>query len=103
MIRLALVLLAGIVFASPIAAFSAVAVCDPTRRGPAPLPFRTGFERDHVVPLYLGGSGALANMQYQPWDEVRAKDRLEAVVCHMVCDEHSMDLLAAQTAFRSDW
>jgi len=97
----ALAVTTGLVLASsaPVAA----EVCHPTPRGPSPLPYRQGFERDHIVPLCLGGADDPSNMEYQVWSEARAKDRLEATVCRMVCDQGSMDLRWAQNAFRSDW
>lgn len=98
--KFALVLLASCALNTP---SGAADVCHPTPRGPSPLPYRAGFERDHVVPLCLGGSDSVDNMQYQPWPEARAKDRLEATVCHMVCDQGSMNLHWAQDSFRSDW
>jgi hypothetical protein len=79
------------------------AVCHPTPRGPPPLPARAGYERDHVIPLCLGGPDTAANMQYQAWAEARVKDRLEARVCHLVCDLRAMPLEEAQNGFRADW
>jgi len=48
------------------------------------------FELDHIVPLCLGGPGDKppndpSNLQLQPWGEARAKDKLEAQVCHAYC------------------
>jgi hypothetical protein len=77
--------------------------CHSTPRGRSKLPAQPGYERDHIVPLCLGGADTLGNMQYQPWDEARAKDRLEAHVCHLVCDLHRMSVEEAQTRFRNDW
>lgn len=78
-------------------------VCQPTPRGPSPIPYRAGFERDHIVPLCLGGADDPSNMQYQPWGQAKEKDRLEAEVCRRVCDQEAMPLDEAQAAFRSDW
>jgi hypothetical protein len=77
--------------------------CHPTPRGLSPLPPRHGFERDHLVSLCLGGTDDASNVWYQPIGEARVKDRLEAAVCRLVCDEHRMPLSEAQAGFRTDW
>lgn len=37
------------------------------------------------------------------WTKAQEKDRLEAEVCHLVCDEHAMTLSAARALFLGDW
>jgi hypothetical protein len=65
------------------------------------LPPRPGFERDHVLPLCLGGSDIAVNVQSQPWPEAHDKDRLERYSCEHYCDG-SLPLLSAQALF-ADW
>jgi hypothetical protein len=72
---------------------------------PGPHP---DYEIDHLVPVCLGGSNDVANLWPQPrrsiepiWNAER-KDRLEVVLCNLVCD----GLLAiedAQEAIIKDW
>ena len=44
------------------------------------------YELDHIVPLCLGGSNDLSNLQLQPWPEAHEKDKLEWKACKMVCN-----------------
>ena len=60
---------------------------------------RYGFQRDHVIPLCLGGPDARENVQYQPWPEARAKDRLEWSVCEAFC-RGEISLEAARAMFQ---
>lgn len=50
-----------------------------------PGEFMGAYELDHIVPLCLGGSNSLDNLQLQPWPEAKEKDELEAKACRMVC------------------
>ena len=66
------------------------------------------FEIDHLIPLCLGGSDDPSNLWPQPrrtieetWN-AEAKDRLERLMCNMVC-EGKIDIATAQQAFATDW
>ena len=67
----------------------------------AQLPPRHGYVRDHRVPLGLGGADTADNVQYQPRDEARLKDRLEWYAIESYC-AGTMDLTHARTLF-IDW
>lgn len=43
------------------------------------------YELDHIIPLCLGGINDRSNLQMQPIDEAREKDKLERKACRMVC------------------
>ncbi len=43
------------------------------------------YELDHIVPLCLGGTNDLSNLQLQPWPEAHEKDKLEWKACREVC------------------
>jgi hypothetical protein len=66
------------------------------------------YEIDHLIPLCLGGADDPSNLWAQPrrsieetWN-AEAKDRLERLMCHMVCDGQ-IDIATAQEAFATDW
>jgi len=66
------------------------------------------YEIDHLIPLCLGGSDDPSNLWPQPrrsieqtWN-AEAKDRLERLLCDMVCDGQ-IDIATAQQAFAIDW
>ena len=66
------------------------------------------YEIDHLVPLCLGGSDDFSNLWPQPrhtiepkWN-AEAKDRLERLLCEMVCNGQ-LDIAAAQQAIAADW
>jgi hypothetical protein len=66
------------------------------------------YEIDHLIPLCLGGSDDFSNLWPQPrrsiepkWN-AEAKDRLERVMCDMVCGGQ-LDIATAQEAFAKDW
>ena len=66
------------------------------------------YEIDHLIPLCLGGSDDLSNLWPQPrlsmemtWN-AEAKDRLERLMCNMVCDGQ-IDIATAQEAFATNW
>jgi hypothetical protein len=68
----------------------------------------TDYEIDHLIPLCLGGSADPSNLWPQPrrsiepkWN-AEAKDRLERLMCDMVCSGQ-LDLGTAQEAFAKDW
>ena len=64
-----------------------------------PLPPLKNNERDHIVPLCLGGADTLKNMMYQPLKDARKKDRLEAYACRQVCRRKTIPLATAQAWF----
>lgn len=57
------------------------------------------YELDHIVPLCLGGSNDLSNLQLQPWPEAHSKDILERKACKMVCSG-AIDLDVARGWFK---
>jgi hypothetical protein len=66
------------------------------------------YQIDHLIPLCLGGSDDFANLWPQPrrsieatWN-AEAKDRLERLMCEMVCNGQ-LDLATAQEAIAKDW
>jgi len=66
------------------------------------------YEIDHLIPLCLGGSDDPSNLWPQPrrsieetWN-AEAKDRLEHLMCDMVC-AGQIDIARAQEAFATDW
>ncbi len=46
---------------------------------------RAGFERDHRVPLCLGGSDTRDNVWYEPITEASEKDAAERNACRHAC------------------
>jgi hypothetical protein len=66
------------------------------------------YQIDHLIPLCLGGSDDPSNLWPQPKRSIEdkwnadAKDRLERLMCRMVCDGQ-IDIAAAQEAFATDW
>ncbi len=66
----------------------------------AGLPPRHGYQRDHVIPLCLGGPDTLANLQYQPLATAEVKDRLEWSTCEAYC-RGEITLDQARSRFRS--
>jgi hypothetical protein len=66
------------------------------------------YEIDHLIPLCLGGSDDPSNLWPQPRRSVEetwnaeAKDRLERLMCNMVCDG-KIDIATAHAAFATDW
>ena len=66
------------------------------------------YEIDHLIPLCLGGADDPSNLWPQPrrskeetWN-AEAKDRLEHLMCEMVCNR-KIDIATAQEAFATDW
>ena len=66
------------------------------------------YEIDHLIPLCLGGSDDFTNLWPQPrrsiepkWN-AEAKDRLERLMCEMVC-AGQLDITTAQQAIAKDW
>jgi hypothetical protein len=62
----------------------------------AGLPSRRGYQRDHRIPLCLGGADNPSNVSYEPLAEAHKKDRLERALCRAVC-VGQMTLPAAQS------
>jgi hypothetical protein len=78
------------------------------RRYGLPPDTHPDYQIDHLIPLCLGGSDDPSNLWPQPrrsiedtWN-AEAKDRLERLMCRMVCDGQ-IDIAAAQQAFATDW
>jgi hypothetical protein len=66
------------------------------------------YEIDHLIPLCLGGSDDFSNLWPQPrrtiepkWN-AEAKDRLERLLCDMVCNGQ-IEIGTAQEAIAKDW
>lgn len=64
------------------------------------------YEIDHLVPLSIGGADVAANLwpesyETRPWNAA-IKDRLEARLHHLVCDE-GLDIQEAQKAIAENW
>jgi hypothetical protein len=73
--------------------------------GLLPRNYGKAIEIDHIVPLVLGGSNAIANLFPQKRDAhpgYEAKDRLELRLHQLVCNG-SMNLRSAQKQIASDW
>ena len=73
-----------------------------------PLGAHPDYEIDHLVPVCLGGGNDASNLWPQPrrsieakWN-AEAKDRLETVLCNLVCDG-LLDIGDAQQAIITDW
>lgn len=62
---------------------------DLTYGGLAP---RRGFERDHRVPLCLGGLDTRENVWYEPWPEYAEKNEVERHVCVALCHGSRLDI-----------
>lgn len=61
-------------------------------------------EDDDRVPVCLGGdNGNPRNHWPEPLAQAHEKDRLEAEVCRLVCDDRAMTLQAGQEMFLGDW
>jgi len=66
------------------------------------------YEIDHLIPLCLGGSNDPSNLWPEPrrsiepkWN-AETKDRLERMLCDMVCGGH-LDIGTAQETIARDW
>jgi hypothetical protein len=73
-----------------------------------PVGVHPDYEIDHLIPLCLGGSDDFTNLWPQPrriiepkWN-AEAKDKLEHVLCEMVC-AGQLDISTAQEAIAKDW
>jgi hypothetical protein len=81
---------------------------DILRRYGLPPGTHPDYEIDHLIPLCLGGADDSSNLWAQPrrsieekWN-AEAKDRLERLMCRMVCSGQ-IDIATAQEAFATDW
>ena len=73
----------------------------PAHRSPdvtyAGLPPKHGYQRDHIIPLCLGGPDTRDNLQYQPIAEAKLKDAQERQACEAYCrGQISLDQARAQ-------
>ena len=63
----------------------------------------TDYQLDHIIPLALGGHPReLDNLELQPWDEAKRKDRIEVKLQCMVCSGQ-VSLGTAQSEILRDW
>ncbi len=60
----------------------------------------SGYERDHVVPLCLGGDDDYWNVQYEPLAEALLKDRAERHACRYACAAGPAAIAKAREDFR---
>ncbi len=61
------------------------------------------YELDHIIPLALGGHPRkLDNLELQPWDEAKRKDRIEVKLQCLVCSGQ-LSLATAQREIRENW
>ena len=68
---------------SAVAAFKIQQPCPSTGQARGACP---GWVVDHIEPLCAGGSDAPLNMQWQPANEARAKDRHERAQCRALAN-----------------
>ncbi len=59
-----------------------------------------GYERDHRVPLCLGGADTRGNVFYEPLEEALVKDRAERNACRYVCAAGPAAIEKAREDFR---
>lgn len=71
------------------------------KRDGIPWDERQGYELDHRVPICLGGTWELSNLQAQPLAEAKIKDELERHACREVCAGR-IGLTTARSWF-DDW
>ena len=62
----------------------------------------TGCERDHIIPLGLGGLDVLDNLQYQPWPPAHIKDAREKKAEEDYC-AGKITLDDARSQFHREW
>jgi hypothetical protein len=61
------------------------------------------YELNHIVSLALGGHPRkLDNLELQPWDEAKRKDRVEGKLQYLVCSGQ-VALADAQPEIVDDW
>lgn len=60
-------------------------------------------ELDHLVPLFLGGRTAPANIWPERGAIPNVKDRLEGYVRHRICVAHTMRPRTGRRIFAADW
>ena len=61
------------------------------------------YELDHIIPLALGGHPRkLDNLELQPWEEAKRKDRIEVKLQCLVCSGQ-VALADAQREIVDDW
>ena len=65
----------------------------------AHLPPRPHMQRDHIVPLCLGGADTADNLQYQSTAAARTKDEREWRACENYCAGR-VDLKEVRTQFK---
>jgi hypothetical protein len=69
--------------------------------GLRPRPYGSSLEIDHIVPLALGGSNAIANL-YPERAGYHVKDRLEDRLAALVCGGR-IDLMTARRQIAANW
>jgi hypothetical protein len=80
-----------------------IASIDRLSAGPHP-----DYEIDRLIPICLSGSDDFSSLWPQPRQTVEpkwnaeAKDRLERLICEIVCSGQ-LDTATAQKAFAKDW
>lgn len=71
----------------------------------AHMPHKPGYERDHIIPLCLGGPDTRDNLQYQPYPQAYVKDEREKQACEDYCAGPGTraDLEAARAQFYREY
>ena len=66
-------------------------------------PAASNYTLDHIIPLAIGGHPRkMDNLQLQPWDEAKRKDRIEVKLQCLVCSGQ-LPLRTAQRDIAEEW